>query len=254
MSSKSQWRIAGKSVVGSSHSLRGLPCQDFFSDTQGANGRRVVVLADGAGSAKCCEVGARIAVESIMHAIASHPGHLRDICNDAAIEFGRSVHNQLLERSKADGNSIHDYACTLLAAAFEDGCSYFWQVGDGAWIVESAHGIECATWPCKGEFYNQTTFITSSDWELKWTPAVFEDVVAALGFTDGMEMFCLDTATRSPHLPFVEKIFSSLRQRPSETDISEKVEQMLTSSVITEREDDDLTLVLAWKESDHVHG
>ena len=248
------WSCAGHSVAGGAHIQAGLPCQDFFALTDAVKGRRVVALADGAGSAKCCQTGARLAVETVISAIANHPGSLRDITDVAALEFGRLVRNELVEKSKAEGNEIGDYACTLLAAAFEDGCSYFWQVGDGAWIVETTQGIECATWPYKGEFNNQTAFITSDNWESNWTPAMFEDVVAALGFTDGLEMFCLDAATRKPHLPFVERIFSVLRSQPCESEITLRIEQMLTSPVITEREDDDLTLVLVWKNSTNAAG
>ena len=248
------WSCAGHSVAGGAHIQNGLPCQDFFALTDVLEDRRVVALADGAGSSKCCQEGARLAVETIITAIANHPGSLKDITDPAALELGRLVRDVLVEKSKADGNEIGDYACTLLAAAFEDGCSYFWQVGDGAWIVETTLGIECATWPYKGEFNNQTAFITSENWESKWTHAIFEDVVAALGFTDGLEMFCLDAATRKPHLPFVERIFSALRNHPPESEIALRIEQMLTSPVITDREDDDLTLVLIWKNSDNAPG
>lgn len=213
------------------------------------SGRRVVALADGAGSAKCCEVGAKLAVETIISAINDHPGSLHDIMEATEIEFGRMVREVLFEKSRSEGNKIEDYACTLLAAAFEGGCSYFWQIGDGAWIVDTRGGVECATWPHKGEFNNQTAFITSDDWESKWTSAIFEDVVAALGFTDGLEMFCLDSATRKPHLPFVERIFSALRSQPSESEICLRIEQLLTSPLINQREDDDLTLVLVWRSS-----
>lgn len=248
------WSCAGRSLAGGAHNQAGLPCQDFFASTNVANGRSVVALADGAGSAKCCQTGAKLAVETIISALANYPGSLKDITDVEALEFGRQVRNRLIEQSKADGNEIGDYACTLLASAFENGCIYFWQVGDGAWIVETTQGVECATWPYKGEFNNQTVFITSDNWESKWTPAIFEDVNAALGFTDGMEMFCLDAAARKPHFPFVDKIFSALRSDPSESEISLRIEQMLSSPVITEREDDDLTLVLIWKNSTNALG
>jgi hypothetical protein len=261
MTVENHWRIAGKNIVGTAHSHSGLPCQDFFALTDVANGRRVVALADGAGSAKCCQTGARLAVEKIISAIANHPGGLRDITDVEALDFGRLVREEIIEKSKADGNEIGDYHCTLLAAAFEADCSYFWHVGDGAWIVETTQGIECATWPYKGEFNNQTAFITEDDWaevrddqDAKWQFAHFDNVVSAMGFTDGLEMFCLDAATRKPHLPFVERIFSALRSQPSESEIALRIEQMLTSPVITEREDDDLTLVLVWKNSANASG
>jgi hypothetical protein len=247
MTLKSQWSCAGFSVAGGAHVHAGIPCQDFFTIQDDQSCRRVIALADGAGSAKCCEAGAKLAVDTMITAIAEYPRSLREIAESESIEFGKLVRNKLVEASIVDGNSINDYACTLLAAAFEENCGYFWQVGDGAWIVETKDGIDCATWPCKGEFNNQTTFITSDDWETKWIPAFMENLVAAVGFTDGLEMFCLDPSTRKPHLPFVDRIFSALRSQPSETEIQMRIEQMLRSPVVTEREDDDLTLVIAWK-------
>lgn len=255
------WSCAGHSVAGGAHIQAGLPCQDFFALTGFEKGRRVVALADGAGSAKHCQTGARLAVETIISIISNHPSSLREITHAQALEFGRLVRSELVEKGKAEGNEIGDYACTLLAAAFEDGCSCFWQVGDGAWIVETTQGIECATWPYKGEFNNETTFITSEDWaelrdeeDAKCQFAHFENVVGAMGFTDGLEMFCLDTAARKPHLPFVERIFSALRSQPSESEITQRVQQMLTSQMIKDREDDDLTLVLVWRNSTNAQG
>lgn len=248
------WCCTGLCVAGTAHVQNGIPCQDFLFQDNASSGRRVVAIADGAGSARHSIVGANIASETIVKAMVSYEGQLKDIANEDALRFGRLVRHELTERSKFDGAVIGDYACTLLAAAFEGNSAYFWQVGDGAWIVESTQGIECATWPYKGEFNNETTFITSDDWESNWTPAYIDNIIGAMGFTDGLEMFCLDGALKKPHFPFVERIFSAIRGQPSEQDIYMRITQMLASQVITEREDDDMTLVLAWKNSPNVPG
>jgi serine/threonine protein phosphatase PrpC len=250
------WSFAGHSATGTAHVQAGLPCQDVLGRTAAGVARHVVAIADGAGSAKHCQEGARLASETIISVISQYQGSLKEVSEIQGVEFGRQVVSVLADAAKTMECELGDFACTLLAAAFEGTDSYFWQVGDGAWIVESSKGIECATWPFKGEFNNQTAFITSEDWESdpKWKHAFYDDATAAMGFTDGLEMFCLDTASQQPHLPFVERIFAALRNNLTETEAAIRIEQMLASPVIKEREDDDLTVMLAWQSCTNAPG
>jgi len=248
------WHCAGVSAAGVSHLQAGTPCQDHCNVGISGSTRRVVALSDGAGSAQKSQVGAKIAVDTIARLLTEHAGPLPPT-EDQAAQFGKQVRQAISQQSTADQCKFSDYACTLLVAALEDGNCYFWQIGDGAWILQTtSKAIECATWPCKGEFNNQTAFITSDDWESHWTQAFVENVSAIVGFTDGMEMFCLDNATQKPHLPFVERILSALGPSPAEAEVHHKIEQMLHSPLIRDREDDDLTLVLAWRGSRNVPG
>ena len=253
MSETFEWRCAGLSVVGASHVEAGIPCQDHCHiGTATSSGRRVVAISDGAGSAKNSRLGAQIAAQTMAKAIAGHSGSLRLIGGEAS-SFGTQVRAAITQQSTADQCEFSDYACTLLAAAFENDDAYFWQIGDGAWIYQTTdHHIECATWPYKGEFNNYTTFITSDDWDATWTQKFVANISAVAGFTDGMEMFCLDNATQKPHLPFIQRILLALENRPEENQVQVKIQQMLDSPLIREREDDDLTFVLAWRGSQDV--
>lgn len=242
-----RWNCAGHSATGSSHAEAQLPCQDCFGISAADSPRRIVVIADGAGSAKRAEEGARHAVAAMIRAISGYEGKLAEISAEQGAAFGAQVREELLRQGVADGVGLEEFACTLLAAAFEDDTAYFWQIGDGAWLVETAEGIACATRPVKGEFHNQTSFITSADWEQHWQHAAIPEVISTMGFSDGLEMFCLEPRLDQPHLPFVGKIFDALRGEPAEEEIRAKIEGMLSSPVITSREDDDLTLALTWR-------
>ncbi len=242
-----RWNCAGHSATGTSHVDAGIPCQDHFECSAAGATRRVVVIADGAGSAKHSEEGSRHAVAAMLRVLAGHEGKITEITQEQAAAFGARVREELQRIAEEAGIALEDFACTLLAAAFEDDAAYFWQIGDGAWLMETVEGIACATRPVKGEFHNQTSFITSGNWEQHWQHALHHEVIAAMGFSDGLEMFCLEPRLDQPHLPFVEKIFAALRGGPEEEEIRAKIEGMLSSPVITSREDDDLTLALAWR-------
>ena len=56
------WKLASVSQRGSSHEIDGRPCQDVHSLAMVSREMLVIVVADGAGSAKLAEVGADLAV------------------------------------------------------------------------------------------------------------------------------------------------------------------------------------------------
>lgn len=66
------WRVAAASVEGTSHTKQGTPCQDamtvkFFHE---GGGREVlvIVVSDGAGSAKYSDVGSSLACSTLAEA------------------------------------------------------------------------------------------------------------------------------------------------------------------------------------------
>lgn len=241
------WEIAGKSVVGTSHQANSLPCQDAwdFRRTE-QNGQRIfIALADGAGFASQAEAAARLAVEAALDAMSAYVGPLEDL---GERELGKWLeHVRQIVKAAADKSdvSIKEYSATLLGAIIEGTHGYFWQLGDGAWIVKNASGIEIATWPCSGEYINQTVFITSEEALVKWTHAYVKDLTALLGITDGLEHICLDYPNKVAFQPFLAKVFSALKAGSS-VDIEENIEGLLSSPLINNRTDDDKTMVLAW--------
>lgn len=64
------WRVIGRSVAGSAHVARNLPCQDALAWRELPDGRLILAVADGAGSAARSELGAAAAVEAMVEALA----------------------------------------------------------------------------------------------------------------------------------------------------------------------------------------
>ena len=55
------WKIIGASVAGTSHLKQGKTCDDAHAHWQDEDGSLLLVVADGAGSARYAEKGARVA-------------------------------------------------------------------------------------------------------------------------------------------------------------------------------------------------
>jgi serine/threonine protein phosphatase PrpC len=66
------WRAVGTSVAGTSHAELNIPCQDYSAYQRvviGSTPALVIAIADGAGSARLSQVGAREAVEYLLRVI-----------------------------------------------------------------------------------------------------------------------------------------------------------------------------------------
>jgi Protein phosphatase 2C len=182
-------------------------------------------------------------------------GSLAQIDETQCASWLAVVREAIFAAAKRDNAEDSDYATTLLFAVFEGNEAYFWQLGDGAWVVDTGEKIEAATWPATGEYINETVFVTSSDAAEEWVQAYYPHIDSAIGFSDGMEHLCLDFASRRPHLPFVEKVFSHLGTLPTVEHIEQQVESLLSSPLIEERTDDDKTMVIVWRHrADNANG
>ena len=242
------WDVGGRSVIGTAHEKVALPCQDCWVSRphRGLSNRRLIALADGAGFAKHAEAAARIAVERAVEQMAEYSGDLHDIGADEVHDWLSSVRERLAEEARETQCDLGDYSCTLLAALIENEEAYFWQVGDGGWVVQTQQGIEVATWPSSGEFINQTVFATSERALSEWTHAHIPKIQAILGFTDGLEHLCLDFPNKAVHRPLVAKLFASLSNCPSPSEVENHLQSFLSSDLVNDRTDDDKTMVLAW--------
>ena len=102
--------------------------------------------------------------------------------------------------------------------------------------------------PVKGEFYNETVFVTSAGFSeharYEVLPAAEVSGVAVL--TDGLEMVSMDLADGTPHEPFFRTLFTLARDPEEDLAAAEReLGDLLRSERICERTDDDKTLILA---------
>lgn len=254
------WRIAAASVVGTSHERTGSNCQDahdcrLVADSSGDK-VFVGVAADGAGSAARSESGSRICCQTIAseierHLAAGHP--LKSVTREHAIQWLELAREAVSVAADEEDRSVRDYACTLLAAVVGDKHAVFFQVGDGAIVVPGEEPGEWCWifWPQSGEFANTTNFVTDED---AGANLLFSSTNHAIGevavFTDGIENLVLRRRERIVHTPFFNAMLPPVRAIPRpglDSSASAKLAQYLASPVITDKTDDDKTLIIAAK-------
>ena len=257
------WRVISASVTGASHLRNGQECQDFHicRVISSDNGEVLVaVVADGAGSAELSADGARIAAcaatrtASRLLRLHTHPlyeGVLREILQEALLSARKELEGEAQQRERR----LRDFATTLIVAICAPKITGAAQIGDGAAVTvgnrktsdEDIGGYTLVSPPQRGEYVNTTNFITSSNWRSSSDISTRYGGVSRLAmFTDGIQSLALDTSTNNtPHTPFFNPLFYWADRQEDELTAANSLKEFLSSSKVTSRVDDDLTLLLA---------
>lgn len=253
------WAIGSASVIGQSHLARDKPCQDFATvrTVKAATGSEVLLAAvsDGAGSAEYSQHGSRLVCETFM-GLASR--QLKDAPNSiwtsGFFEGWFEVCCVVLqEEAKKLATTVSQLAATALFAVVADKRAMFFQIGDGAIVLDSqvvgepSEGPVWVFWPDKGEEYsNVTTFVTSRNAMEVAEGCICEMPVTQLAmFTDGIEHAVLVDRSRRAHAPFFAKCFDHFRKSDLEADRQQRLTEILRSPNLAKTSDDDKSLVLA---------
>ena len=254
-----RWRVAYNSVIGTSHTRTGLPCQD-------AGGCRIVrdpvgrefllaVACDGAGSAARSLEGANLTVNRFLLEFgeAAKRAGFDEIAKEFVLDWLSRLRVEIEDRASVEDLSAREFACTVLAAIVGEDRAAFFQIGDGAIVVSNRsepNDYGWIFWPQHGEFANQTNFVTQDNaldvLEFEIEERCIDEVAL---FTDGIERLVLDLTEKTAHHPFFLTLFGWLLKTepaPIESDIpnSQVLEQYLRSKQINDRTDDDKTLIL----------
>ncbi|MBK9139633.1 MAG: protein phosphatase 2C domain-containing protein [Verrucomicrobia bacterium] len=246
------WRAVGASVVGTSHVKTHLPCQDRLRWELLGPQRLMVALADGAGSATYAEVGAETAVTTAANFLRQAlPGEPRSRSDDdwrallrEALAAARAA---VVVAAKERDVRPRELATTLLLAVCEPDVVAGAQVGDGGFVVGDAAGeLTAVTRPGQSEYINETVFLTAEDAlerpQLEVRRGAFTR--AAL-FSDGLQMLAMKFPEATPHAPFFRPLLQFVEGTAAVESARRQLEAFLRSPRITERTDDDLTLLLA---------
>jgi serine/threonine protein phosphatase PrpC len=256
------WRAVVRSCTGTRHQKQQQPCQDYGSYCL-LNNNEVIVgaVADGAGSAKYSEIGAKLAVYQVMaifREIALSPQkdkRLSQPLNDQEAKklFSKILQEVLItleEHANQENYVIDDLACTLLVFLATPDWLAAMQIGDG-FIVVGLEGEEkkLIFQPDKGEFVNQTTFVTSPN-------ALEEMQVNVLSgnqrficaSTDGLEKVAITMSNWTPFQPFFRPLEQYLQETPDPEQNDEYIQGFLESERLNTRTDDDKTLLLCFYE------
>lgn len=253
------WKAIARSEVGTSHKIQKMPCQDY-GEYRIYDDVIVGAVADGAGSAKYADVGAKLAVETVIKYLSKISEYLRkrQRCwqnfsqklsqNEAEKLFHKTCKKVLVElhtEAVREGYSIHDLACTLLVFVATPNWLAAMQIGDGFIVIRPHKESEYQLLfqPDKGEFANETTFITSEN-ALK---EIRVDVISGeqefiCASTDGLEKVAIRLQDWKAFSPFFKPFEEYLRETPNPND--RDLIDFLQSEQLNQRTDDDKTLLL----------
>lgn len=259
MVEKSTWQVLGSSVAGTSHLKRGQGCQDAHYWRQVAPDLLVSAVADGAGSATLADVGAKIAVEKSVDFVCEIlllNSPMNNQCNCPTDDLGWQ--NLLLDALRAAQGAIaqtaenlevelRELATTLILVIATPELIIGGQVGDGACVIGDRHGqIISLTVPDNGEHINETTFLIEENALDHTKIKIWHGQATNLAiFSDGLQMLALKMPMATPHEPFFQPLFKFIQQVTNIEDANQQLAGFLRSPKVTERADDDLTLLLA---------
>jgi len=178
----------GMSITGRSHRAKRQRCQDYSKVRAVGPGWIAAAVADGLGSAKRSETGARIAVRTTLNFLKRcapdrwHEDDLKALLRVAYLEAERAIRKEAAKR----GAELPDYDTTLTTAVYNGVNVVYGHVGDGGIITLSRYGdFDKLTAPQKGEAWNVTNPLRSGSnhWEFGAAP---DSVCALLLMTDGI--------------------------------------------------------------------
>lgn len=250
MEKRDRWQVVSASVAGTSHEKREQPCQDANRWEILPEGILVAAVADGAGSAILGDVGSRVAVDAAIEAIRQHKETL--LANDAvwydillaALKATRMAVETESEKQQVE---LRDLASTLILVVAMSEMVIAVQVGDGAAVVgDREDRIFPLTVPDSGEHINETTFLISENALEAAQVKIWRGKLAHLAmFSDGLQMLALKMPLGLPHNPFFLPLFQFVAAAAESEDAQQQLESFLRSPRVTQRTDDDLTLLLA---------
>ena len=165
------------SQIGKSHlqSSNKIPCQDSNRFINFGNGWGVIVVADGAGSAKLSDIGSNFVTEQvsklIQEAFRLYKWNIYQklpsdaVWNELIFSVFMKVRQQLLRYAEENNVKITDYASTVIVTLFSPYGLAVAHIGDGrAGYCDANNEWHSMFTPHKGEEANQTLFLTSDLW------------------------------------------------------------------------------------------
>ena len=247
------WRVIGASVTGASHLKHDLPCQDYQASRLlpcGEGQALLIALADGAGSAENADLGAQLAVEAALQSLESS---LRT-SEPSSLNFERSMRlafesaqQVLFDQAEGDEFPVRSLATTLTCVAAVDGFITVGQLGDGSVIVRTDEDeLVAVTKPQRGEYANETFFLVQEDALENLQVQVLHYPVQGLAvLSDGLMRLALQMPANIPHRPFFKPLFAFAVSAEDMDAATVQLASFLSSKRVSERTDDDKSLVLA---------
>lgn len=246
------WQVAAASVRGTSHEKVGQLCQDAHHWQKLPEGVLVAAVGDGAGSATLGKVGAIVATQTAVETICAEQSKLYSTKDEQGWE---KILTKALEAAKTAveaeaavcGKQARDLATTLIIVVATTELIAAVQVGDGLAVAGDRHGnVVALTTAQHGEYINETTFLVSPHALETAEVNLWRGLTSNIAvFSDGLQMLAVNLNDGTPYIPFFSPLFQFMENIEDENEAKEQLAAFLRSPRITDRTDDDLTLLLA---------
>jgi len=248
---KLDYQILGASVIGPLHVINNIPCQDACAFETLSQGFGIIAVADGLGSACRSEIGATIAVGTVVNKVKELiiNKKVEEIDLEEAAKGAISSARKALEE-KADELQckLRDLACTIIVVVMHNDSVAVAHIGDGAVVAKTNEGLKLISGPEDSEYANEVSPLTGKDWEqvLRTTSQV-SGISGVMAFTDGCHRAVLRKTPDGliPFAGFCEPLFSYARDVKDVKKAEEDIKELLLSKKICENSEDDKTLVIA---------
>ena len=279
--------ILGASIRGRSHIESNTECQDYHLYQELSEGWSILVVSDGAGSAKHAGRGSKanctISIKLLSEMIAKNKWIENSILPselDWHIEFRticermKQIYQNKVEEMN-DGSVLTDFNATLLICVITPNGILSGHIGDGRMGYLSVNG----EWknlmiPHKGEEGNQTLFLQSS-WNKQHVPAlkvsnvyvpetrVVRDIPKVVVLiSDGCERSCWEcsifdtnigkyTDVNSPHPGFMEPLIESRIAEEDSNRFNLFVDIIDKGTKACQTERDDKTMLIVMSKINH---
>lgn len=246
------WQVIAASVTGTFHEKKGQVCQDSYRWAVPDEEILVAAIADGAGSALFGDVGAYVSAEAAVKTVCPQTTLIKPSMDDDVIRillkmaFDEALRALEMEAFAMEVTSRELATTLILIIATPDLLSVA-QIGDGATVAANKEGIiSTITMPQKGEYVNETTFLSSPEaLDTMQISIIRERVAYIAAFSDGLQNLALKMNEGIPHEPFFLPLFRFISNMDDQKEAEKQLSGFLSSSRVKERTDDDLTLLLA---------
>ncbi len=253
------WLYAGASVPGVVHEQTGKLCEDVWAvEVRPSEAPEVfaIALSDGAGGARFGHLGALLSVKWASRTLVEEFKELMAAdALEARLRFVGRLRRILLRRARKARENLREFACTLIALAVDSAGQWImFHIGDGGVVAQVDDELTILSAPQKGEFVNQTFFVTDDDSVqhvhlLRHQPGTTEPLPRAFAlFTDGIENLLINEKNGKV-APVFTKLFDWTRTLPK--DVVEKAIYENLHDVFRPRSStgDDCTLVVLVRRS-----
>jgi hypothetical protein len=254
--------VIAHSEKGTSHIQRDMCCQDY-GNYKVIKNIIIGAVSDGAGSARFSDKGAQVAVETALLRLEKWLLKLKQkqpklnwqkpIPEDKARKVFSAtlkyVVNALAENVTNDC-SLNDFACTLLVFIATPDWIAAMQIGDGFIVTRSENSdYQLLFHPDKGEYANETTFVTAFNAKDEMRIKVLEGNQSFIcASTDGLERLAISFQEWKPFSGFFKPFEEGIKIANILELEAKDIARWMISPEVNARTDDDKTMLLCFYE------